>query len=209
MVNMAFAQCTSTIPSTAMVVNTNQTITANNGSYWVCSGALNITGNGSTIWVEEDAGASITGTNNTINAKDVIVSQSEDGNGSNTIYIAGIDDAISTNFQDQIDGCSAVVFNYSNAPATGCAGGTGISDVAAPSVLFDVFPNPMNSELNIAIENATRIDRISLVDVNGRTVLEQPGKSAMTMDVSWLDAGLYTVIVETAEGALVRKLRKE
>lgn len=206
---IAVAQCTSSIPATAVVVNTNQTITANNGFYWVCSGSLNITGNGNTIWVEEDAGASITGTNNTINSKDIVVSQSEDGNGSNTIYVAGFDDAISTNFQDQINGCSAVVFNYSNAPAGGCAGGTGLNDVVALPVHFQVYPNPMNNILNLVIENATRIDQVRLVDLNGRTILQEPGKASMVIGVSMIDAGLYTVIVGTAEGVLVRKLHKE
>ncbi|MDQ3099918.1 MAG: T9SS type A sorting domain-containing protein [Bacteroidota bacterium] len=204
----SMGQCTSSIPANATVISSNQTVTANNSQYWVCSGTLDLNGNGNTLYVEEGAGATVTGTNNTINAKDLVVSQSDEGLGSNIIYIAGIDDVLSSNMDDQINGCSAIAFNYSNAPANGCAGGTGIED-QDEQILLEVFPNPVINDLNILIENATCVDQVSVIDVRGREMLREPGKFSMKLDLSSLPSGFYSAVIDTDRGQLVRKIRKD
>jgi hypothetical protein len=207
--HFAVGQCTSAIPSTAVIVNSAQSLPANGGAYWVCpGGALSLTGNNNIIFVETGGYASINGTNNTINSKTVVNSTSEDGFGVNIIYVSNPDHALSQNMDDQINGCSQVVFNYNTAPAGGCAGGMGIADNVDTSLL-EIFPNPVQSDLHIVAKSEMTVETVRILDIRGRIVIEQPGKKEMMIDLLMIPAGVYTVIVDTNQGELVRRVRKD
>ncbi|MDQ3101978.1 MAG: T9SS type A sorting domain-containing protein [Bacteroidota bacterium] len=98
--------------------------------------------------------------------------------------------------------------NYANAPVNGCAGGTGIKD-QEEQVLVETFPNPVTNELNVLIDNATRVDQVSVINALGREILRQPGKFSMKFDLSALPSGFYSVVIDTDRGQLVRKIRKD
>ncbi len=207
-VHVASAQCNSAIPANAMISVGEQSLTANDQHYWVCDGTLNLIGNGNTLWVEENATASVTGTNNTIHSKSIVLSQSEDGNGSNIIYVQVLDHALSTNSLDQIVNCPEVTFDLTDAPAPSCAEGTSIEELET-LVQLEAFPNPMVNELSLTVDEGTRMERVRIIDLRGSVVLDIMGQRSMRIDVSALSPGLYTVLVGTDRGQLVRKIRKD
>jgi hypothetical protein len=76
------------------------------------------------------------------------------------------------------------------------------------SNLFSIYPNPATSVLNISNNNNLDIKNISVVDVNGRTIKNQAG-SLSQINVSDLNAGVYFVTIEAAEGKTTKKFIKQ
>lgn len=73
---------------------------------------------------------------------------------------------------------------------------------------FSIYPNPTSSILNISNSNNVEIKAISVFDINGRLVKNQNG--ALTeINVSDLNAGIYFVTIETAEGKATKKFIKQ
>ena len=73
---------------------------------------------------------------------------------------------------------------------------------------FSIYPNPTTSILNISNTNNFEIKNISVVDINGRVVKNESG--AMTqINVSDLNAGVYFVTIEAAEGKTTKKFIKQ
>lgn len=60
-----------------------------------------------------------------------------------------------------------------------------------------VFPNPTTSTVNLAISNAVTIDKVVVIDVTGKTVLQQ-NQNNTQVNVEKLTAGLY--IIEAFSG---------
>ncbi|HBD27293.1 T9SS type A sorting domain-containing protein [Flavobacterium sp.] len=73
---------------------------------------------------------------------------------------------------------------------------------------LEIYPNPTTSVLNISNNNNLDIKNISVVDVNGRTVKNQAG-SLTQINVSDLNAGVYFVTIEAAEGKTTKKFIKQ
>ena len=73
---------------------------------------------------------------------------------------------------------------------------------------ISLYPNPTTSVLNISNNNNLDIKNISVVDVNGRTVKNQAG-SLTQINVSDLNAGVYFVTIEAAEGKTTKKFIKQ
>ena len=72
-----------------------------------------------------------------------------------------------------------------------------------------VFPNPTNGLLNVRLNNAERILRVSLYDGLGRAVIMngQPASAtAAVMDLSGLGAGMYTLVVDHSAGRSVKRV---
>ncbi len=76
------------------------------------------------------------------------------------------------------------------------------------SNLFSLYPNPTSSILNITNSDNLDIKNISVIDVNGRTVKNQVG-SLTQINVSDLNAGVYFVTIEAAEGKTTKKFIKQ
>ena len=73
---------------------------------------------------------------------------------------------------------------------------------------FVVYPNPTRDLLSISNPNNLDIKNISVVDVNGRMVKNQAG-SLTQINVSDLNAGVYFVTIEAAEGKTTKKFIKQ
>ena len=71
-----------------------------------------------------------------------------------------------------------------------------------------IYPNPTTSILNISNNNNFDIKNISVVDINGRVVKNQEG-SLTQINVSDLNAGVYFVTIEAAEGKTTKKFIKQ
>lgn len=76
------------------------------------------------------------------------------------------------------------------------------------SSLFDIYPNPTSSILNISNNNNFNIKNISITDINGRVVKNQEG-SLTQINVSDLNAGVYFVTVDAEEGKTTKKFIKQ
>ena len=73
---------------------------------------------------------------------------------------------------------------------------------------FTIYPNPTTSILNISNTNNFEIQNISVTDINGRTVKNQKG-SLTEVNVADLNAGVYFVTIEAAEGKTTKKFIKQ
>ncbi len=69
---------------------------------------------------------------------------------------------------------------------------------------FTVYPNPVSDKLNINLTGYEGVSSVSLIDVNGRTVVSQrTAQVNSTMDISKLTKGVYLVRVITAGGEVL------
>ncbi|MFT3795852.1 choice-of-anchor J domain-containing protein [Flavobacterium sp.] len=73
--------------------------------------------------------------------------------------------------------------------------------------IFNVYPNPVNEELNIDAPN-TEILLISIANNLGQKVLT-PNKSVKKIDVSQLKTGIYFITLVTAKGQTSQKFLKQ
>jgi hypothetical protein len=73
---------------------------------------------------------------------------------------------------------------------------------------ISLYPNPTSSILNISNTNNVEIKNISVTDINGRVVKNQAG-SLTQINVSDLNAGVYFVTIEAAEGKTTKKFIKQ
>jgi hypothetical protein len=82
------------------------------------------------------------------------------------------------------------------------------SSASFNSDTFSLYPNPVKDLLNITNSNNFDIKNISVTDINGRVVKNQAG--ALTqINVSDLNAGVYFITIEAAEGKTTKKFIKE
>jgi hypothetical protein len=81
---------------------------------------------------------------------------------------------------------------------------TDVVPVNRSKQLFTVYPNPVTDKLNINLTGYEGVSSVSLIDVNGRTVVSQrTAQINSTMDISKLAKGIYLVRVITAGGEVL------
>ena len=76
------------------------------------------------------------------------------------------------------------------------------------SSMFVFYPNPATTILNITNPNNFDIKNISVTDINGRVVKNQAG-SLTQINVSDLNAGVYFITIEAAEGKTTKIFIKQ
>jgi hypothetical protein len=84
----------------------------------------------------------------------------------------------------------------------------GLDSNAISDKSFSIYPNPTTSVLNILNNNNVEIKNISVTDINGRVVKNETG-SLTQINVSDLNAGVYFVTIEAAEGKTTKKFIKQ
>jgi hypothetical protein len=68
-----------------------------------------------------------------------------------------------------------------------------------------IFPNPAQDELTIKITETAKIERVSLIDLTGKTILSTTGNEAIiSIQLQGIAVGMYTCLIETNIG-IVRK----
>lgn len=72
---------------------------------------------------------------------------------------------------------------------------------------ISIYPVPAKETLNLVIDNAT-ITSVELIDLQGRTIFTKDGNNAnlVTIPVSGITAGTYLLNVNTAKGAITKKV---
>lgn len=133
-------------------------------------------------------------------------------NGNNTIFI-GFNTINNPDLTCiEVDNATYSTTNWTNKDATSvfvnnqteCAT---LSNQEFEQSLFSVYPNPMNSVLNVSVKNEANF---KLISVNGKVITNgmlQTGENAI--NVSSLAKGLYFIQVETEEGVSTKKIIKE
>ena len=80
---------------------------------------------------------------------------------------------------------------------------TGLENVSDTQVRL--YPNPADEQL--FIETASRIERVTLYNMQGGRVYETaPGTTSTVLDVNTLCQGTYIVTVETTNGVIIKKI---
>lgn len=82
--------------------------------------------------------------------------------------------------------------------------GTSTSDVI-DNTQIQTFPNPASSTIQITNDFHVQIDRWSIYDLLGKKILED-SFSSNSIDVSDLAIGRYSLLLETAEGTVVKEV---
>lgn len=93
---------------------------------------------------------------------------------------------------------SGNIYNYQNFP---------LSISEQNLVQFDIYPNPVASELFIASENA-QIENIRIYSISGKQVLDD-SNFENSLDVSGLSEGVYFLEIYSSEGKSVQKFIKQ
>ncbi len=79
--------------------------------------------------------------------------------------------------------------------------GVGVANVSQEPL--KVYPNPVQDQINVVTEE--RITQVALIDVSGR-VVRTWNTSARSLDASGIEAGVYSLIVTTAEARHTKQL---
>lgn len=86
--------------------------------------------------------------------------------------------------------------------------GTGLTDTEVSESSLSMYPNP--TSCGVTITSKSLIANVSILDVNGRTLLEYaPEKEEISIDLSAIPQGLYIVRIECEEGVFNEKLIKQ
>ena len=87
---------------------------------------------------------------------------------------------------------------------------TGIEEINNNAGNIAVYPNPPNDNITIDIVSLTKGESISIYDIQGQLILQQPLQHAKTnINISTLAKGVYFVKVKTENGMEVKKIVKE
>ena len=85
--------------------------------------------------------------------------------------------------------------------------------IESPSITLAniaVYPNPANDNITIDIVSFTKGEIISVYDIQGQLLLQQPMQQAKTnINISTLAKGVYFIKVKTANGMEVKKIVKD
>lgn len=71
-----------------------------------------------------------------------------------------------------------------------------------------VFPNPAQDKIFIKTDKDD-VDSVSIMDINGRTVIFEEDKNLKEVDVSELKSGMYFIVIESSLGNVTKKFIKE
>ena len=82
-----------------------------------------------------------------------------------------------------------------------------VVDITAADVDFKVFPNPTSDFATIEVRDDVELQLIALYDINGRRVSHaKVSGNRYGFDSSNLPTGMYTLLVQTSEGALSERI---
>ncbi|MDA8729104.1 CotH kinase family protein [Flavicella sp.] len=76
-----------------------------------------------------------------------------------------------------------------------------------PKDFLSIYPNPIDTYLNIRIANGARFQKLTLWDVNGRQVESyQTDKSSIELNLETLESGIYFIEIATENRTFYKKL---
>ncbi len=200
----ASAQCNPAIPSNAIVFS--QAGGAGNyaaQSIWVCGGAgLAANGSNNHYYMEAGSVISFSGSGNFVYSKGAVIYIAGDNN---IVYYEGSSTLITDGGTgNTITPCTTMVFNYANAPASGCT--VGIQENVA-QIGLKLYPNPVAGVLTVEI-SGDRLKEVRVIDMQGREVMTLLGAGITSINMSALSSGPYVLRLITENGELRRVVMK-
>ncbi len=84
-------------------------------------------------------------------------------------------------------------------------GGTGVAEITTETV-FSLYPNPAKDQITV-LSDATRDLQLSIIDVQGRAVLQQALQGNDRIGVGQLPDGNYTVLLLDTKGNIQERQR--
>jgi hypothetical protein len=198
------AQCELTIPFLATPIHmvADTMLGESEGYYWVCDGVTaHINGDNSIILGEAGSFLHIFGDNNTVISKDEVMIH-----GMNTNMYALDEEMVDdqgTNTNLVI--CSEIIFHLDTAPPNGCMS-LSLPEISVSSI--SIHPNPVADEIMITFHGVAQPATLNIMDLQGRPWITDRISGDSRMDLSQLPAGIYTLVLDTPTGRVVRKIRK-
>ncbi|HSD13746.1 MAG TPA: T9SS type A sorting domain-containing protein [Flavobacterium sp.] len=88
---------------------------------------------------------------------------------------------------------------------------TTLSTDSFTSSKFSVYPNPANNVVNVSNNGNIQINKVSIVDINGRIVKAMDFESVTEtqIGISELNQGVYFMNIDTNEGIVTKKIVKK
>jgi hypothetical protein len=74
--------------------------------------------------------------------------------------------------------------------------------------LISVYPNPVESTLNIDLQDGSTIKSVMLFDILGKRIIDEKG-NIQQLDMSSFSNGLYLLKIETESGIFTQKVIKD
>lgn len=183
------AQCNPSIPSQAIVVTVSDTFFLGDEKIWGCPGSV-IVDNGSadTAFLETNCTYSSNGGDVVIFAKSgCIVNCYGDGE---IIYKEPGVTVNDISMGATINNCASIIYNYSNAPASGCVMS---ADAQISTVSVTALPNPASKSLSFSLKGIdfSKVE-IKIFELTGQPVMTiKPDNTQYTIDVSTFKEGMY------------------
>jgi hypothetical protein len=87
----------------------------------------------------------------------------------------------------------------------------GVDEIVNAQFNFDVYPNPSNGEVSVALQSNTSANaQLRVIDLTGNVVYHSsinivPGKNTLPLDIN-LSSGIYMVEVHTMGGLVTEKI---
>lgn len=151
---------------------------------------------------------------------------SDDGVGATTVYWdfdgdGNIDETTAGGASVQYDFGTETVFGVTMIAENGCGTDTTSQNVLVQDVGveelkneigFSVYPNPTKDQLTVTIsDNAVEVTTITILDLNGKLVLESPIASGTTHNLALnkLSPGVYVLQMATSRGIINHRLIKQ
>jgi hypothetical protein len=102
------------------------------------------------------------------------------------------------------------VWSYTSVVSFTKTSGTGIGDISDASSAFTVFPNPATEKIVLQCPEDIKIDKIELMDVQGKVMLVQSsGDSAeKQIDISRFPEGIYFIKITSGKDVVYKKVVK-
>ena len=205
--------CNPSIPSNAIVVSTNMTISGAGGfaCYWVCPGAtLTLSGAAnSQIYLEENAGLNLLGGENYVWMKDNSTCLVQAGSNTNWVNKKASASLTDNGTNTSVNTCTTLTYQDSNAPVEGCGIVNSILDAAQYNSI-NIFPNPSTGRIQIDLAGSDlAVNQIQMYAVNGKLISEigrEGLQDVLILDVSHYDRGFYILRMITNQGELTKKL---
>ena len=204
----AQAQFTIAIPPNAIVVNSTTGSSGTNKIFWICDHDT-LTGSGIDMTYFMELGSSFSGSGISKNAYlKTLASISGSGIDDSIWHVAGSTMLLNPAYDSL---CTAIVFDYSDAPLPGCPIAAAVRE--DPRIIrLKVYPNPATDYVFIkSMEAGLQIKSVRLADLHGRECAfsNEGAGELIRLDVSWLPAGTYTLLAETSRGRVVHFVSKK
>jgi uncharacterized protein (TIGR02145 family) len=89
-----------------------------------------------------------------------------------------------------------------------CIKGVVLNNQSFNNIFFKIYPNPANSILNLSVNDGIVIDKITIVDIEGKVIFEQT-ENLSVINVEKLAKGVYILTVFTGDKKYREKFIKE